>query len=273
MKASFSIEELKSNDLKYISALTPDGWYDVTPLYEMHLNQEYFFPIKLVAENKVIGVGELIINGKIGWLGNIIVCKEFRNQGLGKKLTERLIEMANAKDCESIYLLATPLGKPVYQRLGFQESGKYLFFKKGEMNFPEEKNESIIPFDKKYQNEIFDLDRKAMGEDRSKVLALHLKHSFVYKKADEDEISGFFIPTLGDGVIICNNTIAGYEFIKKRETFGMERIILPEECKETIEFLIQNKYTYFREATFMFLGELKKGNPKMVYSRVGGYLG
>ena len=237
------------------------------------MNQEYFFPIKLVAENKIIGVGELVLNGKIGWLGNIIVSKEFRNQGLGKKLTERLIRIANAKGCESIYLLATPLGKTVYQKLGFQESGKYLFFKKGEMSFPEEKNESIIPFDKKYQKEIFDLDKIAMGEDRSKVLGLHLEQSFVYKNPNKDKISGFFIPSLGDGVIICNNIIAGFEFIKKRETFGMERIIIPEECEETIEFLIQNKYTYFRDATFMFLGKLKKGNPKMVYSRIGGYLG
>ena len=131
MEKSFIIETLLVKDLKYISTLTPDGWYDVTPLYEMNLNQDYFFPIKLIVENKVIGVGELIINDKNGWLGNIIVSKEFRNQGLGKKLTKRLIEIANANDCESIYLLATPLGKTVYQKLGFQEKGKYLFFEKG----------------------------------------------------------------------------------------------------------------------------------------------
>lgn len=267
------IEELTSNDLKYISTLTPEGWYDVTPVYKMHFDQDYFFPIKLVINHKMIGVGELIINGKIGWLGNIIVGKEFRNQGFGKKLTERLVDMAKAKGCESTYLLATPMGKSVYQKLGFQESGKYLFFKKGEMNFLQEKNESIIPFDQQYQNEIFDLDYRAMGEDRSKVLALHLEESFVYKNPTENKISGFFMPQLGDGVIICNNTIAGFEFIKKRETFGMERIIIPEECTETIEFLTQNKYTHFRDASFMYLGKMKKGNPKMVYSRVGGYLG
>lgn len=273
MKISFSIQELKSGDLKYISPLTPEGWYDVTFVYEMHLNQDYFFPIKLVVENKLVGVAELVINGKNGWLGNIIVSKDFRNQGFGKKLTERLVEIAKAKNCESIYLLATPLGKPVYQKLGFQENGKYLFYKKGEVNFPQGKNESIIPFEEKYRKEIFDLDKKAMGEDRSKILALHLTQSFVYKNPEENNIVGFFIPTLGDGVIICNNTFAGFEFIKKREGFGMERIIVPEESTETIEFLIQNKYTYFREATFMYLGKTKKWNPKMVYSRIGGYLG
>ncbi len=273
MKIPFSIEELTTDDLKFISPLTPDGWYDVTFVYEMHLNQDYFFPIKLVVENELVGVAELVINGKIGWLGNIIVSKKFRNQGFGKKLTERLVEIAKAKNCDSIYLLATPLGKPVYQKLGFHENGKYLFYQKGEKKFPEVKNESIIPFDEKYREEIFALDKEAMGEDRSKVLALHLNESFVYKDLNEDKISGFFIPTLGDGVIICNNTFAGLEFVKKRESFGRERIILPEECTEVIEFLIKNKYTHFREATFMYLGKTKTWNPKMVYSRIGGYLG
>ena len=162
MEKRFTIETLLAEDLKYISALTPVGWYDVTPLYEMHLNQDYFFPIKLVIENKVIGVGELIINDKNGWLGNIIVSKDFRSQGLGKKLTKRLIEIAKAKGCESIYLLATPLGKFVYQKLGFQEKGKYLFFEKGEKNIELEKNnesENIIPYNEIFKDQIFELDK------------------------------------------------------------------------------------------------------------------
>jgi N-acetylglutamate synthase-like GNAT family acetyltransferase len=276
MEKSFTIETLLAKDLKYISTLTPDGWYDVTPLYEMNLNQDYFFPIKLIVENKVIGVGELIINDKNGWLGNIIVSKEFRNQGLGKKLTKRLIEIANANDCESIYLLATPLGKTVYQKLGFQEKGKYLFFEKGEKSIELEKNNSlanIIPYAELFKNQIFELDKKAIGEDRSKVLAMHLAQSFVYKQPHENEISGFFMPTLGDGVIICNNTIAGFEFLQKREALGKTRISLPEECTVIVDLLRKNKYTYFREATFMYLGKMKTWNPEMVYSRIGGYLG
>ncbi|MFK7771595.1 MAG: GNAT family N-acetyltransferase [Saprospiraceae bacterium] len=276
MEKSFTIEMLLAQDLKYISALKPVGWYDVTPLYEMHLNQNYFFPIKLVVENKVIGVGELIINDKNGWLGNIIVSKDFRNQGLGKKLTKRLIEIAYAKGCESIYLLATPLGKHVYQKLGFQEKGKYLFFEKGENNIElENKQESgnIIPYEEVFKDQILELDKKAIGEDRSKILTLNLVQSFVYKKPNEDKISGFFIPTLGDGVIVSNNTIAGFEFLQKREALGKKRIIVPEECSATIAFVKQNKYNHFRDATFMHLGKMKTWNPEMIYSRIGGYLG
>ena len=102
---------------------------------------------------------------------------------------------------------------------------------------------------------------------------MHLAQSFVYKQPHENEISGFFMPTLGDGVIICNNTIAGFEFLQKREALGKTRISLPEECTVIVDLLRKNKYTYFREATFMYLGKMKTWNPEMVYSRIGGYLG
>ena len=153
---------------------------------------------------------------------------------------------------------------------------KYLFFEKGEKSIELEKNNSlanIIPYAELFKNQIFELDKKAIGEDRSKVLAMHLAQSFVYKQPHENEISGFFMPTLGDGVIICNNTIAGFEFLQKREALGKTRISLPEECTVIVDLLRKNKYTYFREATFMYLGKMKTWNPEMVYSRIGGYLG
>lgn len=273
MKTSFSIKKLVEGDLDILSDLTPEGWNDITVVYQTHINQDYFFPIKLVWDEEIIGVAELIINGKIGWLGNIIVDKKFRNRGLGKKLTQRLVEMAKAKNCDSIYLLATLMGKPVYQKLGFQENGKYLFFKKNETISVSGENESIIPFAPKYKNQILALDQQAMGEDRSKVLIPHLQKSFIYKNPQQEEIAGFFMPTLGDGLIISNNTTAGFSLINEREKYGMERIIVPEECTEIIDFLIEKKYTHFRDASFMYLGSVKKWNPKMVYSRVGGYLG
>lgn len=273
MKTSFSIKKLVEGDLDILSDLTPEGWNDITVVYQTHINQDYFFPIKLVFEETIVGVAELIINDKIGWLGNIIVDKKFRNRGLGRKLTQRLVEMANAQNCDSIYLLATSMGKPVYQKLGFQENGKYLFFKKSETTSVSGDNESIIPYDSKYKNQILTLDQQAMGEDRSKVLIPHLQKSFLYKDSQQEEITGFFMPTLGDGVIISNNNTAGFSLINEREKYGMERIIVPEECTEIIDFLMGKKYTHFRDASFMYLGKMKTWNPQMVYSRVGGYLG
>ena len=216
----------------------------------------------------------MILNGKIAWLGNIIVRPEYRNKGLGKILTERLIELAKEKSCESIYLLATSLGKFVYQKLGFKENGLYLFYQSKMRNVDFELSKNIFPFEEQYKNEIFELDRLAMGEDRSQVLSLHLEAALVYKSPTQEKISGFYMPTLGNGLTICNNTVAGFDFIKKREQLGFDKIILPEECKETIDFIENRGYSICREpATFMYLGKMKTWNPNMVYCRIGGYVG
>ena len=271
---NFQIQELKKVDLKLLSELTPEGWNDVRIVYQTHFGQDYFFPIKLIKDDQIIGVGQLILNGKIGWLGNIIVRKKFRNQGIGKVLTQKLIELAWSKNCESIYLLATSLGKFVYQKLGFIENGLYLFFQSLGEHLSFEKNNNIISFQEKYETEILELDKLAMGEDRSRVISRFLEDGLVYKKPNEEKISGFFLPSLGDGLIISQSSEAGFEMIRKSKKLGKQRIILPEQCKITIQFLEKNGYKIYREpATFMYLGKLKKWNPEMVYCRVGGFLG
>ena len=271
--SEIKIVPLLQEDLNSFSELTPDGWGDITLVYQLHYGQAYFFPIKLIHKKKIIGVAELILNKNTGWLGNIVVSKTYRNNGLGRVLTQRLVEMAKAKKCKSIYLLATPLGKSVYEKLGFIENGKYLFFKTTEKSITEYFSNNIITYHPKYKNEILQLDREANGEDRSEVLALHLEDVLIYKQEGEEKINGFFFPTLANGLIICNNQHAGLELIKKREAMGNNTIALPEACTETIRFLQQRNYKEYRQATFMHIGAMKIWKPQMIYSRIGGYLG
>lgn len=273
MLDKIQIQELKKEDLKYLAPLSPEGWGDITLVYQDHINQDYFSPIKLTLEERIIGIGELIVNGEIGWLGNIVVDKSFRNGGLGKVLTKELIEMASKKKCTSVYLLATPLGKYVYKKLGFKENGKYLFFKNTKFSPSDFISNNIFPFKPRYKKAILKLDQEAMGEDRSKVLLPHLENGWVYKEEKKEDINGFFLSTLSNGLIISNNQQAGLSLIKKRENLGKDDIALPEQCIETIDFLQQRGYKEYRQATFMYLGKMKIWNPQMVFSRIGGYLG
>lgn len=273
MLGKIEILKLEKEDLKYLKPLSPEGWGDITLVYQEHFNQDYFFPIKLVVEHKIVGIAELIVNKNIGWLGNIVVDKTFRNQGLGKILTERLIEMAKQKQCDSIYLLATPLGEFVYQKLDFIENGKYLFLKNVGIQKTNKVYNNIIPYESKYKKEILQLDLEAMGEDRSKVLSFYLEEGWIYKSEGQEKINGFYLPNLTNGLIISNNQNAGFELIKKREAMGEDFIALPEQCVATIQFLKQRGYKEYRQATFMYLGKMKTWKPQMVFSRIGGYLG
>ena len=61
------------------------------------------------------------ITGKTALILNVLTYPEYRRQGIATKLLELLIDEAKKADASFIELTATPMGKPVYEKLGFQE--------------------------------------------------------------------------------------------------------------------------------------------------------
>jgi GNAT superfamily N-acetyltransferase len=57
---------------------------------------------------------------KSGWIGNLIVHKDFRRKGIASLLMTRCIESLDLAGVRTIWLTASPSGAPLYQSLGFQ---------------------------------------------------------------------------------------------------------------------------------------------------------
>lgn len=62
--------------------------------------------------------------GKRAHLMNVYTAKEFRGQGIGKKMVDLLIEDAWNKGATEISLDATEAGRPLYKKCGFEDSGE-----------------------------------------------------------------------------------------------------------------------------------------------------
>ena len=62
--------------------------------------------------------------GKRAHLMNVYTAKEFRGQGIGKKMVDLLIEDAWNKGATEISLDATESGRPLYRKCGFEDSGE-----------------------------------------------------------------------------------------------------------------------------------------------------
>ena len=60
--------------------------------------------------------------GKRAHLMNVYTRKEYRRQGIAKKMVELLIEDAKEKHATEISLDATESGRPLYESLGFKAS-------------------------------------------------------------------------------------------------------------------------------------------------------
>lgn len=61
-----------------------------------------------------------------GYILNMYTRPESRGQGLAKKLMDRLIEEAQAKNVHHLFLISSPMGKPLYKKIGFKENDIYM---------------------------------------------------------------------------------------------------------------------------------------------------
>ncbi len=61
----------------------------------------------------------IIYGGRFAWVGMVLVDPALRGRGIGTKLLERCVEHLDSVGVPCIKLDATPLGKPLYEKMGF----------------------------------------------------------------------------------------------------------------------------------------------------------
>lgn len=264
------LRPLKYHELSSISTLQPERWGDIKPNFEFYIKSPFCFPIKLIINNKIVAVGTTVVHNDVAWLAHIIVHSENRGKGLGRIITQNLIDIANQKKCKTIYLIATDLGFPVYEKLGFVTETDYLFFKdvniKDQMFDPD----TIKPYAEKYKDRILKIDRSISGEDRRIHIENQLKNGFVYCK--DETVEGYYLPCFGEGLIISNTPLAGIELLKLHLKSN-QKVVLPKDNSTAIDFLYENGYKEFSTAKRMRLGSPTSLMLKNIYNRIGGNIG
>jgi GNAT superfamily N-acetyltransferase len=257
--------------MEELRALQPEDWPDIIPDIEMYIRLPFCYPIKVMIDNKIAGIGTSIVFGETGWLAHIIVHPDFRNKGIGMKIVNELLDHQKSQHVSTSLLIATELGRPVYLKSGFKEVSNYVYLKR-EIEWaihPVSKN--IIPFKVDHLEQILKLDRHITGESRENLLVDYLSKSFVY--LNRNIIEGYYIPNLKEGPIYAAHEKAGIELMKIKYATA-DKAVLPAENIAAISFLKQNGFIETNtKGTRMILGELINWRPEMVYSRIGGNLG
>lgn len=264
------IQKLEHSDTPFLSDLLPIGWEGAIPTIDYYTKTSFCFPIKVSIDSKIVGIGTTIIHNETAWLAHIIVHPDYRNQGVGKIITQTLVEHSYSKSCETIYLLATELGEAVYKKIGFETETKYLVFEREGTNESSIDSENIIASNSNFKNQILNLDKLVSGEDRILLLKQHLSNGFLFLQ--DNEVNGFYLPSLGDGLIIATTVLAGQELMKlrlKSKNFAS----LPIDNLRATEFLKQNNFKEVRTQKRMRLGKKRHWQPTNIYNRIGGNLG
>lgn len=81
-------------------------------------------------QDRLVGFAQLFILRKttftMGYLEDVIVLEEYRGQGLGRKILNRVIQVAKEEDCASITLTTRPErveAMRLFETMGFVEPG------------------------------------------------------------------------------------------------------------------------------------------------------
>jgi GNAT superfamily N-acetyltransferase len=118
----------------------------------------------------IVAVGMAVHFGPTGWLGNIAVEPELRRRGYGGAMAEAAMEWLRERRVGTMLLLATELGRPVYERLGFVSEdtvyGTYLL----EAGSADPRTTAAGGVEPGLVDTCLELDRMATGEDRGALL-------------------------------------------------------------------------------------------------------
>jgi GNAT superfamily N-acetyltransferase len=263
------IEQLNPADISELIKFQPSDWPDIIPFFRFYHEASFCQPVKDVINKKIIGVGTVIYHKNTAWLAHIIVHPDYRCRGIGTDITRALITSAQSVGYRTILLIASEMGVPVYRKLGFETVTEYFIFRGGKMPKDLPARHKTIPFNDSYADRILALDYMASGEDRSKLIIPHLTSSLLF--CHVNTLSGFYLPTLGEGLIVADRPEAGLVLLGMKN--NTDRIVMPAGNKQAIGFLTDSGFSMSLKGTRMLLGAKINWQPEMIYSRIGGNLG
>ena len=120
----------------------------------------------------VLGTGVASAHGPVGWVGVIFVAPGRRGSGLGRRMTRAVLDDLEARGCRTQVLIASPMGRPIYEREGFTVLDRQVRFAIDGLPAAEGAADSNVrAFTEADRGAIERLDRQATGEDRRAVLS------------------------------------------------------------------------------------------------------
>jgi predicted N-acetyltransferase YhbS len=168
-----------------------------------------------IAAGRVVGASSCVPFGKhTGWLGGVAVSPAYRRRGIGSALTHAAQKWLRARGVQTTFLLATELGRPIYERLGFQKEEDYAFFTipdnrpvLGPAQYVRVGRTEDLPA-------VLSIDREATGEDRSLLLGTYWPRGCLVSEVD-GAIQGFHARSDWEvgGATVSRSKAAGLELL------------------------------------------------------------
>ena len=154
-----------------VEAILADHFGDRRAWFEFSLRSEACHPVVAELDDEIVGTGVATVNGPVAWVGTIWVKRSRRRHGLGTELTDAVIDASTAAGAQTLVLVATDRGRPLYERMGFEVQTWYRTLEAPGLGARDATSPSALrPFRPTDLPAMIELDRAATGEDRAAVL-------------------------------------------------------------------------------------------------------
>lgn len=257
-------------DIADLPLLQPEGWHDIVPVYQFYSASPFCFPVKITLADELVGIGTTIMHHDTAWLAHIIVHPAYRNRGIGKYITQSLINSIDSRQCKTVYLIATALGEPVYEKLGFETETEYLFYKDLKATIKHPPSTHIVPYTQNFYEQIQLLDQRISGENRLFHFEDRLATAFVYTA--KNRVQGYYIPDFHEGFIIAAAEDAGIGLLQNR-LLSKDHAAFPINNTAAIACMSMQGFEPFKTAKRMRLGEIRDVDYSKIYNRIAGSIG
>jgi len=142
-----------------------------------------------------VGTAAAFIFDDVAWIAMVLVDQSARGKGIGSALMRYTLEWLDTHDIASVRLDATPLGKPIYEKLGFVSQFELARYE-GVPQLGQAGGTAVRTASSESYESIQELDREVTGTDRSNLLQSLWKESPEQLKVIEQ--SGYLFARPGE---------------------------------------------------------------------------
>lgn len=200
-------------------------------------------------------------------LGMIIVSPTCQGRGLGRHMVERLLADAAPR---SIMLLATRAGRPLYEKLGFVDTGVRIAQHQGEFHGRPRQDSRVRPAGPADRRAIAELDRAAFGADRMTVLDRLLSVGRTAVLVEGGRVAGYALErTFGRGTtigpVVADSEDAAITLFDALARSGFLRVDLPATATRFASHVDACGLSFDSESPAMLRGDwpAPTGAPRM----------
>ncbi len=257
------------------------GWNQTEDDWRLYLQAAPSGCLAALHNGRVIGTATAVPYGKsVSWIGMVLVDPEFRRLGIATRLMQAAMDSLKGNRC--IKLDATPDGRPVYIKLGFQdEYGISRMVVQSASMPPAPKG--VKPVSARDWPEIARLDRSVFGADRLVVLrhfAQATPHS-AFKLVRRGRLVAFALARPGANFTQIGPVVAESEpdavavaSAAIRSLSGRPLLLdVPDAQVGFRAWLVEQGFAVQRPFVRMFRGVNNPGKPAQVWALGGPELG